>query len=258
MLVLLLSLGNAFAQGYKTEKDIYYKDATADEYSKERCRLDVYYPEGSKGFKTLVWFHGGGLVEGSKDMPPLLRDKGICIVSVNYRLSPRAKAPAYIEDAAASVAWVFDNIAKYGGDPQQIYVGGHSAGGYLALMIALDKDYMAKYGADADKVKAYYPVSGQTATHYQIRAERGLPMDIPLVDEYAPLANIRKDTAPILFTSGQRELEMNCRTAENQYLYDALKSAGNENVEFHAISGFDHGTVMEPSQYLIMRHMGIK
>lgn len=260
VILLWCSVAVLTAQEYRTDKDVYYRagQTGVDGYAQDRCNLDISYPTGQKGFKTLVWFHGGGLTGGSKDVLPLLQERGIATVAVNYRLSPRAEAPAYIDDAAAAVAWVFEHIAEYGGDPQQVYVGGHSAGGYLALMIALDKSYMARYGADADRVKAYYPVSGQTATHYQIRAERGLPMDIPLVDGYAPLNHIRKDTAPILLFVGQSELEMACRTAENYYLYEALRSAGNQTVEYYSFPGSNHDTVREPASYVILRHMGIK
>ena len=65
-------------------------------------------------------------------------------MAVNYRLSPKAKNPAYIEDAAEAVAWVFKNIEKYGGRKDHIFVSGHSAGGYLSLILAMDKKYMAR------------------------------------------------------------------------------------------------------------------
>ena len=70
--------------------------------------------------------------------------------------------------------------------------GGHSAGGYLTLMVALAKEYMAQYGQDADKIAKAYPISGQTVTHYTIREERGLPDGIPVIDEYAPYDSCRQ------------------------------------------------------------------
>lgn len=255
---LLFALpGIAAGQAYETQRDICYKAASADAYSQERCRLDVYYPD-TENFKTVVWFHGGGLTGGAKEVPQALLRRGIGVVAVNYRLSPRVQAPAYIEDAAAAVAWTLENIARYGGDPQQVYVAGHSAGGYLVLMIALDKRYMAGYGADADRVKGYYSISGQTATHFQIRAERGLAMDVPAVDRYAPLANIRPHTPPIILTSGQAELDLACRAAENRYLYEALRSVGNEHVKFYELPGFEHCTVIAPSICLMLEDMGVK
>ena len=130
---------------YATETDILYRDGDGlSEYAKQRCRLDVYYPKNQSGFATIVWFHGGGLKGGNRFVPPELKEKSVAVVAVNYRLHPNVKSPTYIEDAAASVAWVFNNIEKFGGDPTKIFVSGHSAGGYLTSMIGLDKRWLAR------------------------------------------------------------------------------------------------------------------
>ena len=157
--IIILAAISASAQphpqdkGYNFIQNISYTSADeTDAYRKERCVLDIYYPETDKGFATLVWFHGGGLEGGNKELLDGFRRQGFAVVSVNYRLFPKCKCPDYIDDAAMAVAWVFDNIAKYGGNNEQIYVSGHSAGGYLTLMVALAKEYMAKYGTDADKI----------------------------------------------------------------------------------------------------------
>jgi acetyl esterase/lipase len=93
------------ADSYSTEKEIaYLPENQSDDYARERCRLDLYYPKELKNFPTVVWFHGGGLTGGSKAVPEALKNKGVAVVAVNYRLSPKAKSPAYIEDAAAAVA----------------------------------------------------------------------------------------------------------------------------------------------------------
>lgn len=255
-LFLTFELCPLLAQHHTVSLAIPYKENVVDEYSRERCVLDVYVPVSKKGFQTLVWFHGGGLTGGDKKhFPEELKDKDICIVSANYRLSPKAQHPAYIEDAAAAVAWVIKNIEHYGGDPSQIYVGGHSAGGYLTSMIGLDKEYLNAEGVDADQVKAYYPVSGQAITHFQIRQERNLSTDIPLIDNYAPLAHVRKEAAPFLIVAGQTEKEMACRTVENRFLYEALLAVGNQTAVFHELSGFDHGNVVEPASFLILQDM---
>lgn len=159
---LLFLLVTCIAQAqnvYRTDKDIsYVSGSETDTYRQERCKLDIYYPENKKDFSTIVWFHGGGMEGGNKFIPKELREQGFAVVAVNYRLSPKAKNPAYIEDAAEAVAWVFKNIEKYGGRKDHIFVSGHSAGGYLSLILAMDKKYMAAYGADADSVAAYLPV----------------------------------------------------------------------------------------------------
>lgn len=107
---------------YCTDKDIsYVPDSEMDAYRLERCKLDIYYPENKRDFSTIVWFHGGGMEGGSKFIPKELTEQGFAVVAVNYRLSPKAKNPAYIEDAAEAVAWVFKNIEKYGGRKDRIF-----------------------------------------------------------------------------------------------------------------------------------------
>ena len=108
---------------YKTLKDITYISADdTSAYRRERCKLDINMPVGKKGFKTIVWFHGGGLEGGNKEFRPELMNSGIAQVAPNYRLFPRCKCPDYTRDAAAAVAWTIKHIAEYGGDPTQVYV----------------------------------------------------------------------------------------------------------------------------------------
>src|SRR5210317_1215789 len=85
---------------YKTESGILYRSeaqAKDDEYIGQRCRLDVYYPANTKDFATVVWFHGGGLSGGERFVPAQLKNQGIAVVAVNYRLYPQVKCPVYIE-----------------------------------------------------------------------------------------------------------------------------------------------------------------
>ena len=74
----------------------------------------------------------------------------------------------FVDDAAASVAWVFQNITSYGGDPKLIFVSGHSAGGYLTSMLGLDKSYLNSYGIDVDDIAGLIPYSGHTITHFTV------------------------------------------------------------------------------------------
>ena len=91
--LLLLCLGiNLQAQDATTFMNIpYYTEGLMEEdaYLKERCVLDIYIPEDSIGFSTIIWFHGGGLTAGNKYIPEALMNKGVAVVAVNYRLSPR-------------------------------------------------------------------------------------------------------------------------------------------------------------------------
>ncbi len=248
-LLLTLSIllaSQAFSQNsntYVTISDIsYYPDSIqADEYVRSICKLDLYHPINVEDRPTIVWFHGGGLQTGEKYFPEGLLGKDICIVSVNYRLSPKVNAPDYLLDAAAAVAWTFNNIESYGGNKNKIFVSGHSAGGYLAAMIGLDKRWMSAYGIDADLIAGLMPLSGQMITHSGIRAESGIPRTTVVVDKYAPLYHVRKDAPPLLLMTGDRKIDRPARYEENAFLSRMMEFAGHEETKLYEFQGYGHG-----------------
>jgi len=231
---------------YELKENIPYyatESQTSNVYLKERCKLDVYYPKDTTEVATVVWFHGGGLENGEKHIPEGLLEKGVAVVTVNYRLHPKVEHPAYIEDAAAAVAWTFKNIADFNGNADKIFVTGHSAGGYLASMIGLDKSYLEKHGVDADNIAGLIPFSGHTITHFTIRREMGIAGTQPIVDKYAPLFHVRKDAPPMLLITGNRELELLGRYEEVAYFYRMLKVAEHPDVELMELDGYGHNMV---------------
>lgn len=242
---------------YTTKNDIpYYSEEISrnDAYIRERCVLDIYYPENKTGYPTVVWFHGGGLTGGKKEIPEALKGKGIGIIGVNYRLSPKANVQQCIEDAAAAVSWVFDNITAFGGDSSLIFVSGHSAGGYLTAMIGLDKSWLGKYGKHADDIAGLIPLSAQTITHFTRRKELGIPEKQPVVDHYAPLYHVRPDTPPLLLITGDRELELLGRYEENAYLMRMMKVAGHNDTRLYELDGYGHG-MTEPAFPLLLNEV---
>ena len=260
LLICLFIIGFcSFAQKteYETKSNIqYYNSKTnkSDSYINERCVLDIYYPKNTKGFATIVWFHGGGLTGGSKEIPEALKNKGFAIIGVNYRLSPKVKAAKCIEDAASAIAWAFNNIANYGGDTAQIFVSGHSAGAYLALMNGLDKKWLQKEGIDANKIAGLIPFSSQCITHFEIRRENGIPEKQPTIDTFAPLFHVRADAPPILLITGDRELEMLGRYEENAYLQRMMKLVGHTQTQLFELDGYGHG-MTEPGFPLLVNEV---
>lgn len=219
------------------------KDGTADAYADEMCRLDLLRPEGVKGFPTVVFYHGGGLTAGKRSIPKELTGRGWAVVGVGYRLHPQVQHPVYIEDAAAALAWTFQNIESFGGNPDKIFVTGISAGGYLTAMVSLDKSYLAKHGVDANRIAGLIPVTGQMITHQTVRKEQGVePSKFrPTIDKYAPLYHVRPDTPPILCVTGGWEVDMLMRAEENLYFVSMLKLVGHKAVKHVVIEGADHG-----------------
>lgn len=246
------------SQEYRTENNIhYYDDKTnaSDVYINERCVLDVYVPKNIKNFPTVIWFHGGGITGGEKEIPEALKNKGVAVIGVNYRLSPKVNAPKYIEDAAAATAWVFNNIKKYGGDGNKIFISGHSAGGYLAIMVGLNKIYLNKYGIDANKLAGIVPFSGQMISHFTIRKERGIDELDARIDEYAPLHFIRADAPPLLLITGDREKELLGRYEENAYMARMMKLKGHKETTLYELQGFDHGGMALPAFPLLLNEI---
>jgi len=233
------------AANEKALTDIVYKTGALDDYEKERCKLDLYLPQGQTGFATVVWFHGGSLKagnkKGDKSIAESLVKAGVALVSAEYRLSPKVKYPAYVQDAAAAFAWTHDHIAEYGGDPRKVFIGGHSAGGYLAFMVGLDPRYLQAFGVGPSALAGVIPVSGQTMTHYTVREERGIGQYTITADEAAPVFYVRKETPPMLVLYADHD--MAARAEENAYLVAIMKGAGNEHVSGLLIHDRTHNTI---------------
>lgn len=242
-------------------KDIPYydKDAPAQgnvEYRTQRCKLKLSTPNTGKGFPTLVHFHGGGLSRGNGGFPSYIDRTKIAVVAPNYRLSGKgAECPDYIYDAAAAVAWTIKNIEKYGGDPKKVYVSGHSAGGYLTAMLALDKKYLNTFGIDPMQVAGFFPVSGQMTTHFRILKERKQKdKSTPdfLIDEYAPVYHAKKGVPYMVFFVGDTGYDWPARVEENALLAARLTRVyKNTNVKFVSIPFGTHGTCGPPSRAMI-------
>ena len=254
LLCLISAALNCRAQSYATEADISYT-ALEDPYAIERCKLDVYYSPEFNEKPVVVWFHGGGLTGGEKFIPEELKNDSIVVVAVNYRLLPQASIDETIDDAAAAVAWTYNNISDYGGSPQKIFLAGHSAGGYLLSMIGLDKKWLEKYGVDADTIAALVPYSGQVLTHYAIREQNGISPLQPVIDEYAPLSHARKDCPPYIIISGDRNDELFGRYEENAYMWRLMKLLGHPDTYIYELDGFDHGAMAAPAHHILKSHI---
>ena len=115
---------------------------------------------------AIVWIHGGGWQVGDKSdvarKPQVLIERGFVFVSTNYRLLPDVDMETLIGDVAASLGWVHRNIRRFGGDPERIFVGGHSAGAQLAALLCTDDRYLRAQKVPFKVLKGCIPVDGDT------------------------------------------------------------------------------------------------
>jgi len=153
-------------------RDIAYRtDAKADSY---RHRLDVFAPKGKKDCPVVVLVHGGGWIIGDNrscglysSVGHFLASRGFVAVLPNYRLSPSIKHPEHTRDVARAVRWTKNNIAKYGGNPEQLFLMGHSAGGHIVSLLATDESYLKADGLKSGDIQGVISVSGV----YRVPAE---------------------------------------------------------------------------------------
>ena len=195
----------------------------------ERQKLDVYMPDDPAAgpAPVLMFMHGGYWVIGHKDlmgfMAPALTPAPALLVSVGYRLAPGAKYPDQVDDCRAALRWVYDNIAGYGGDPDRFFVAGHSAGGHLAAMLALQREQRIALGLPPDVIKACFPVSGvfDVADTLQDRREAFLRSEADVRDA-SPLHNVEGNDVPFLLEIGSDDFD-NLR-AQHPRMLEALRS----------------------------------
>jgi acetyl esterase/lipase len=160
--LLLIALG-LFSEGQAQDVKRNIPYATP---AHERQVLDVYSPPNAKNLPVVFWIHGGGWQTGDKTSvqkkPQAFLDKGFVFVSTNYRLLPHVDMGTIVRDIASSIHWVYDHIAEYGGDPQRLFVMGHSAGAQLAALVCIDDRYLKAEGLSLAIIKGCVPVDGDT------------------------------------------------------------------------------------------------
>ena len=247
---------------FETQKAIsYYPEEVLEKegaYARKRCLIDVKWPVGVSNFATVVNFHGGGLVNGARSMPPWPKEAynkdPVAFVAGGYRLITNATPAQAISDAAAVVAWTLKNISRYGGDPKKVFVTGVSAGGYLTAMVGMDGRWLAPYGFKPTDLAGIAPLTGQMTKHFNVRKIGFKDEDaqfLPKIDEWSPLHYASaKSLPPCCFLTGGRDIEWKARVEENELLAASIKACGHRNCEFHETEG-NHGGGVYPSCYLL-------
>lgn len=144
--------------GYRLESAIAYGGLP-------RQRLDVYVPIAAGGpYPTVVFFYGGRWTFGNREdyrfVGQALASRGILTVVADYRHYPEVRFPAFVEDGARAVAWTHRKIHEFGGDPDRLFLMGHSAGAHIAAMLATDERYLRREGGGRQWLAGFIGLSG--------------------------------------------------------------------------------------------------
>ncbi len=254
--MLLLWFALALAGQAKVLHDLSY----AGKDGHPRQKLDLHLPEKTpeQPRPVFILIHGGGWQAGDKANANFARakvrwllDSGYLVASVNYRLSPAVEHPAHVEDVCRAVAWVQKHVSKHGGDPERLYLLGHSAGAHLAALAAVDAPRLKAAGADPASIRGAVLLDG---------AGYDIPRQYPLLREGSVLQSMyrqaftddpakQRDASPvhrvtakpppflILYVSQRRDAARQARL-----LAEALREKGGR-AEIAAIPGKSHATI---------------
>lgn len=211
----------------------------------ERQRLDVWTPgrqaPGAR-LPIVVFFYGGGWVSGSRQdygfAGAAFAGKGFVTIIPDYRLVPGVRFPAFVEDGALAVRWARDHAAEFGGDPSRITLAGHSAGGYIAAMLALDGHFLRDAGVDPRTIRAAALLAAPL-DFYPFTEARGRDAlgQWPRPAETQPISVARPDAPPLLLAAGTADTIV--RPRNSVALAARLRSLGAP-VELKLYPGKDH------------------
>ena len=208
-------------------------------------KLDLYLPDDptAHDLPTLLFMHGGYWTHGYKEwlgfMAPAFTSLPALFISVSYRLSPAVTHPAALEDCLAALIWVHDHIAEHGGDPQRLFVGGHSAGGHLAALLALQPQLLTTRGLPATSVKGCFPVSGVYDLEGDVPQDRLTAFLAPGASRAlaSPIHYVAGNCTPFFLAVGEHDFPV--LHAQAYAMATALRQE-HAPVELLEVAGADH------------------
>ena len=194
-------------------------------------RLDVYVPSKPAGAPcpVVVFWHGGRWRYGDKSdyrfVGATLAESGYVVVVANYRHYPQVKMPGFMDDAARAAQWAASHAGQYGGDPQRLYLMGHSAGAHLAALVTLDVRYFAATGQPIPRITGVIGLSGPydflPLLEEDVQDMFGPPSLYP---ESQPINFVRADAPPMLLVQGLADDTVSPKNSRN--LAAALTALG--------------------------------
>jgi acetyl esterase/lipase len=233
--------------GVRVVRDVAYLQGARYEDSKDK--LDLYLPEGRPNAPVIVSYYGNQLMGGDKSQDAYVGRRfaaaGFVTVVVNYRLSPAVSHPAHVQDAAASFAWVKQHIAEYGGNADQVFITGYSAGAYLAALLSTDPRYLAAHNLSPRDIRGTVPVSAfYWVERRGVAPDRDKSVwgnDRNVWVDASPAHHLQAGAPPMLILYADRDEDW--RREQNVEVAAAMKAAGHQNVEIAMIANRNHATI---------------
>lgn len=217
-------------------------------------RLDLYLPKDATNAPVLMWIHGGGWKTGDRswyrELGLRFAESGIAFAAISYRLSPKVKHPAHVEDCARAFAWLRAHAAEYGGDPDKLFVSGQSAGGHLSALLALDPAYLRAQGVPDGAIKGVIPMSGVYTIPALPAGTKGMLSMFP--DSFgsdpetcraaSPIRHVANLACPMLVLTESEDLGA-IRPGTERF-HRALEKAGAKDVTFLDAENRNHFTIV--------------
>jgi len=224
-------------------------------------RLDLSVPAGT-GFPTVIFVHGGSLTSGDKadedyrNVCTPFVDAGIACANVNYRLAPENVWPAQAEDVATAVAWVRDSIAFHGGDPNKLFLFGHSSGALLVAILGTDKRYLARHGLKPSDLRGIIPMGsimwddelaqaieqhgrGKVDSVFSQDSDYTMYGSLEVYLDHWPIRHIESGQPPFLFLIAEGEQEHPPVSKTNIKFVEDTHAVGNQ-ANYKVLPGRTH------------------
>lgn len=218
-----------------------------------RHRLDAYTPVSpADDAVAFIFFYGGGWVSGRREDYAFVARKlaalGHLVFIPDYRLYPQASFPRFVEDGAQATAFVLQRLAMAGRQTRPVFLMGHSAGAHIALLLALDRRYLAQTGHEPDELAGAIGLAGP----YDF-----LPLESELLEnifssprfefDSQPINHARRDAPPLFLAHGDRDQRVWLSNSLN--LADAIEQKGGD-VTLKVYPGVSHAGLMRPFAFV--------
>jgi acetyl esterase/lipase len=211
-----------------------------------RQRLNIYRPAEDGAKPVLLFFHGGSWRDGDREgygfVGRAFAARGFVTVIADYRKYPEVKFPDFVEDAAAATKWVHSNISGHGGDPDRIFLMGHSAGAHLVSLISTDRKWLRQSGNDARIVKGTVALAGPHDFYpFTSDAAQAALGDWTKPEETQPIHYARADAPPMLLLHGDRDQTVKVRNSKA--MAKAIEAKGGA-AQLKIYAGVDHADII--------------